>query len=737
MRNIFYISFYIGIIFTVTNLAQVQDKPFWQEYHKPYPLQNNQQNDVRTIAVDKSDNVWAGSKAGLFKLNRSTGKWIAALDSSEQGPINDIFVDNRFGGIWVAAWNGVYRIYDSFKNQVDEIVGPIGVIGEINGWIIAMGPSGIWEMGDNKWMKNEYTYSKAIRELLQDKKGGHYLATGKGLYHKTTNSVKLFQKEDEILSDNTTGLDYSANGELWVGGLGGVSIYKDDKWIKTYTPKEGLPTAWVNTVKRSPNGTMWIGTKLGVTRFDGKSWSLRHSRRWLLSDDVRDIAFDKNGNGWIATSKGVSAIMKTEMTLEQKFDHYYGIMKRRHVRPPYLVESCGFTVAGDTATWIPRDNDNDGQYTSMYLAMESYRYAVTKDPEAKENAQKAFNALKFLQTVTETDGFVARTVIPSDWKRMADANRTISDRQWAEMLLNEPRETRIEEMWLPSKDGKWLWKRGTSSDEITGHMYGYFIYYELIAKGAEREIVRDHILKIVDYIIKGGYNLIDIDGKNTKWGVWAPEYLNNDPDWATERGINSVEILSYLKLAYHVSGDEKYQREFYKLYKDHNYRENIVNAKSTIKSWITFIDDELLALAYPVLVEYETDPEVKNRVLQSIDQWYSVLAKDDNPYFYFLYNGFTGNKLNIERSIFLLQDNPLDLIGWRIDNSKREDLHLTREPIMEDLQTSKLLPPSERAIMRWDRNPWVADTGDGGYSERDGVAWMLAYWVGRYYGYIE
>ncbi|MCP5061570.1 MAG: regulator [Ignavibacteriae bacterium] len=736
MKKIEYVIFYIVIIFAVTTYSQVKDNPFTQEYHKPYPLATDNQNNVRTIIVDNADDVWAGTKAGLFKFNKLTRVWSSTLDSSNQGPINDLFVDSD-GTLWVAAWNGVYAIEKSNPTKIKNILGPIGAISEIEGSIIAIGTNGIWQRDNEKWKKEPITYSKAIRKIIPDGKSGYYLATGKGLYHKTKNQIKLFQKEEEILSDNIYGFDFTEDGDLWVGGLGGVSIYRNDKWIRTCTPKDGIPNIWVNTIKKSPDGEMWVGTKLGVTRFDGKSWSLRHSRRWLLSDDVRDIAFDKNGNGWIATSKGVSAIMKREMTLEQKFDHYYSIMERRHVRPPYLVESCRFTIPGDTTSWVPRDNDNDGQYTSMYLAMESYRYAVTKNPVAKENARKAFNAMKYLQTVTETNGFVARTVIPSDWKSMADANRTISDRQWAEIILNEPRESRIEDMWRLSSDGKWLWKRGTSSDEITGHMYGYFIYYELIAQGEERERVKNHILKIMDYIIDGGYNLIDIDGKHTKWGVWAPEYLNDDPDWATEKGINSLEILSYLKLAYHVSGDEKYQKEFYKLFDDHKYRENIAEAKSTIKSWITYIDDELLALAYPVLVEYETDSEVKKLVQKSVDQWYDVLKNDDNPYFYFLYNGFTGRKLNIERSIFLLQDNPLDLIGWRIDNSKREDLHLTRSPIMEELQTNRLVPPSERAIMRWDRNPWQAITGDGGSSERDGVSWMLAYWVGRYYGLIN
>lgn len=736
MKKVIGFIFYFLLIFKVTLFAFNKEKPFRQEYHEPYPLQTTEQNDVRAIAVDLSGTVWAGTKAGLFKLDQLNSNWKSVLSDKDQGPVYDLFVDTK-GKLWVATWNGIFVMENSKIKKIDKVNGPVAVITEVKGSLIVMGPEGIWQLKNNYWDKKNVTYSKAFRKLIPDGKDGYYLATGKGLYHYSKNGIKLFQSKKEILSDDLHGIDFNKDGDLWVGGQGGISVYRDDKWVKTITPKDGLPTIWVNSIKRSPEGVMWVGTRLGVTRFDGKTWSLRHSRRWLLNDDVRDIAFDKNGNAWIATAAGVSAIKKKEMTLEQKADHYYRIMKKRHIRKPYLVEKCRFKIPGDTINYEPNDDDNDGQYTSMYLAMESYRYAVTKDPEVKKNAAKAFSAMEFLQKVTETEGFVARTVIPKDWKRMADANRTISDREWADKLIKEPREARVEKMWLPSKDGKWLWKRGTSSDEITGHMYGYFIYYELVARGEERERVKNHILKIVDYIIDGGYRLIDIDGKHTKWGVWAPEYLNNDPDWITERGINTLEILSYLKLAYHVSGDKKYQKEFYKLFNGYHYKDYITVAKTIQNSWITYIDDELLALAYPVLVEYETDPEVKKIIRQSVDQWYSVLKPDDNPYFYFLYDGFTKQKLNIERSIFLLEDNPLDLIRWTVDNSKREDLQITRKPIMEDLQTSRLVPPSERGIMRWDNNPWKAVQGDGGHTESDGVYWMLAYWIGRYYKLID
>ena len=45
---------------------------------------------------------------------------------------------------------------------------------------------------------------------------------------------------------------------------------------------------------------------------------------------------------------------------------------------------------------------------------ECYRYAVTKDPEAKKNAIKAYEAMERLETITGIPGFPARSYVASD-----------------------------------------------------------------------------------------------------------------------------------------------------------------------------------------------------------------------------------------------------------------------------------------------------------------------------------
>ena len=175
----------------------------------------------------------------------------------------------------------------------------------------------------------------------------------------------------------------------------------------------------------------------------------------------------------------------------------------------------------------------------------------------------------------------------------------------------------------------------------------------------------------------------------------------------------------------------------YELLDKYHYRDHILKAKTTLPAWRTHIDDELLLLAYAALLMYEDNPDLKKLYRQSLDNWYAALKDDDSPFFYFFYNHFAGNRLKYDRSIFVLKDIPLDLIRWRVDNSNREDITLTHSPILEDTETSRLLPPSERDIMRWDKNPWAAVQGDGGHTESSGVFWLLAYWQGRYYGLVE
>lgn len=67
-----------------------------------------------------------------------------------------------------------------------------------------------------------------------------------------------------------------------------------------------------------------------------------------------------------------------------------------------------------------------------------------------------------------------------------------------------------------------------------------------------------------------------------RWGRWAPELLNEDMDWNNQRGVNSVQILSFLLSAYHYSGDATFLVHFDSLVNDYGYALNMVSASCCV-----------------------------------------------------------------------------------------------------------------------------------------------------------
>ena len=81
--------------------------------------------------------------------------------------------------------------------------------------------------------------------------------------------------------------------------------------------------------------------------------------------------------------------------------------------------------------------------------------------------------------------------------------------------------------------------------------------------------------------MSNNYNFIDVDGSHTRWGVWSPDQINRDPEWASEKSINSFELLAFLKFTYGITHDKKYQNEYLRLINKEGYLHNIASLNHT------------------------------------------------------------------------------------------------------------------------------------------------------------
>ncbi|MBT4482461.1 MAG: T9SS type A sorting domain-containing protein [Candidatus Latescibacteria bacterium] len=82
----------------------------------------------------------------------------------------------------------------------------------------------------------------------------------------------------------------------------GVFMFDGETWTQ-YTEKDGLASNDIYTMTSSPSGAIWCGSQYGFSMFDGETWN-----SWINNYNVyniKAIAFDNSGNGWIGHANGL------------------------------------------------------------------------------------------------------------------------------------------------------------------------------------------------------------------------------------------------------------------------------------------------------------------------------------------------------------------------------------------------------------------------------------------------
>ncbi len=326
--------------------------------------------------------------------------------------------------------------------------------------------------------------------------------------------------------------------------------------------KDGLPEENTTCLAKGFDGDLWIGTDNGAVRMLKNDWHYFGADIWLPNNKVNDISVG-DSIVFIATYGGLGIIKYEPFTLLKKAAFY-----ERHIEN-WGHKRLGFVhkLHKKDGEWVREISDNDGGHTSPYLAAMSYKYAVTGDEKDREEAVKSFNAMLWLERIAPIDGFFARAI----YSPIADKDK-----------MDEHGSGGLPAKWYKTPDGKWYWKGDTSSDEVIAQFYSVSIFYELAAKGKEKEIAREHLARIASYIIDCGWVLKDMDGETTRWGRWNPEYLLR-PYGYVDRGINGLEALAFTKTAQKLTGDEKFKKGYQQLV-DWGYPQNTIRQKKRVPS---------------------------------------------------------------------------------------------------------------------------------------------------------
>ncbi len=484
-----------------------------------------------------------------------------------------------------------------------------------------------------------------------------------------------------------------------------------------------LPWTEITAVE-SVDGKLWFGSTKGafMLKDDGK-FNYYYGERWLPGNQVIHISKAKDNSVLVLTDAGLGQIVFKNMTLHDKAMYYEKQVRNRHIRLGFNASLVNMEK-GNINSGRLSDSDNDGLWTTMYLAGEVFRYATTGSEDALFIIKDAMDAMERLFSINPVPGFPSRS-----FERSGYVDR-----------LHDP------DRWQHSDDPEWDWKSTTSSDEAIGHIFAYSVMAELM-DGEMKERAITLIDTLMSHVVRNDFYMIDYDGKPTTWGRWHPDYVNARPKMVGDRKINSSNIIGMLQTAYHFTGKEKYKDAAFYLMNEHGYLENLMKpmkevgpAPDDADDWSKMLsgswnhsDDEMYFVGYWGLYHYAFNDTLKAMFKKSIiDHW--EIERPEKEGAWNIMTALTGTpEFDLDEAVWYLQEHPMDLVDWAIMNSHRKDIELL-EPNFRRQSTKEVLPPDERGVQRHNGNMFNMDRrGSNGVSEHSaGDIWLLPYWMGRY-----
>lgn len=669
---------------------------------------------VNCVAFSDEGVLYAGTDSGLFAFNDNG--FVTAFDGAVGGKVANL-VKLSDGTLAVCSENNLYYIASGKLTKKADF--------ECSVVDVSLLDKRVWILTEEKIICLSSDFKdKILSRWLEGGKGICLAVSEREVYVGTETNISLIHGKrmewknilpqfSDMPDKQIKALAFDEVGYLWVGTEDGVSVFDNSSLWLTSDVINTLPKNAAYKIVADKVGGRYFASDAGVIcQLKGQIKYLS-AERWVPDNKVNDIAVSDDGMIiYAATDKGISQITSYYTTLQEKADEYEEIIEKYHIRR-------GFTATRTLKDYDMDDgeidiSDNDGLWTASYVAAESFRYAATGEKEALEKARRGMNAMLFLTRISGIPGFTARAVRYPGEKEYGDGNKE----------------------WAMAPTGECEWKGETSSDEMTGHFFGFSVYYDLCADEKEKEDIRKAVCGIMDHIITNDYRLVDRDGLPTTWACWNPDMLNHHDKWFFEKGINSFELLAFLKVCDHVSEDDKYGKLYDKFVKLYHYPLNAMQHKIR-DAHICHIDDNLGFLAALTLLRLEKNESLRSLYLCGLEDHWNYEKVERQPMFCFIHAALTGRDADLVEGIQSLREMPVDMIHYGMENSKRKDIvyDTEQEEWHEAPQVKVPLAFDERNIHRPDNGGFELDRKYH-HHVQEPTPFLLPYWIGRYYGLI-
>ena len=236
--------------------------------------------DIKSIARDSQNNLWAGTVGGLSKYDGSSWETFTTANSSlPANQVNHIYVDSG-DTLWLAIEGEGLIQFDGTNWTLQEQLFP----------------------GKSNYKVNDMTRDSADALWIAHNGGVISIAGTDTTFYKGENSG--LPEEGRMLSIAVDSLN-----RKWFGtSQSGVYLYDGADWEEYDAESSDLEDSRVKAITIDQDGFLWVGSQSGLNKFDGSSWvhyDDTDPQAGLPNKNIQALFTDADNNVWVGTNKGV------------------------------------------------------------------------------------------------------------------------------------------------------------------------------------------------------------------------------------------------------------------------------------------------------------------------------------------------------------------------------------------------------------------------------------------------